>query len=53
MSSGRKDRVVIGCVTFETEKVVEPVKYYQADRAHIIHYVKQGDRNSAIYSVIK
>lgn len=50
MSSGRKDRVVIGCVTFETEKVVEPVKYYQADRAHIIHYVKQGDRNSAIYT---
>lgn len=38
--SGRKDRVMIACVTFETAKVTEPVKYYACDRVHIIHYTK-------------
>lgn len=49
MSSGRKERVVISCVTFEVEKVVEPVKYYQATRAHIIHYQKEGVKSAEMY----
>ena len=40
MASGRKERVMIACVTFETLKVTDPVKFYDADKVHLIHYVK-------------
>jgi len=30
-------RVVISCVSFETVKVVEPILYYRADKAYLIH----------------
>ncbi len=43
MSSGRKKRVMIACVTFETAKVVEPALYYEVNKLHIIHYVKDPD----------
>ena len=49
MNTGRKERVVIGCVTFETAKVTEPVKYYQATRVHIIHYLKEDSPKKGIY----
>ena len=38
MSSGRKPRIMIACVTFETVKVAEPVDFYQANRVYLIHH---------------
>lgn len=34
--SGRKNRVVISCVTFDTVKITEPIRFYQATHAHLI-----------------
>ena len=48
MPSGRKNRIMIACVTFETSKVVEPALYYEVNRAHIIHYVKDPDSESGM-----
>ena len=42
MGSGKKERIVIGCITFETVKVTDPAIYYDATRVHLIHYVKKG-----------
>ena len=42
MANGRKERIVISCVTFETVKISDPVKYYDATRAHLIHYIREG-----------
>lgn len=36
----------MACVTFETSKVVEPALYYEINKAHIIHYVKDPDSES-------
>lgn len=41
MASGRKERVVISCVTFETVKISDPIRYYDATRAHLIHYIRK------------
>lgn len=37
---------MIACVTFETSKVVEPILYYEINKAHIIHYIKDPDSES-------
>ena len=42
MSNGRKERIIISCVTFETVKISDPVNFYDATRAHLIHYIKKG-----------
>ncbi len=42
MVSGKKDRVVISCVTFEVAKIVEPVEYYEATRVHLLNTSKEG-----------
>jgi hypothetical protein len=34
--AGRRNRVVISCVSFETVYVTNPIGYYQATRAHLI-----------------
>ena len=31
---------MIACVTFETVKITDPIKFYDIDKAHLIHYVK-------------
>ncbi len=31
---------MVACVTFETSKVVEPALFYEINKIHIIHYVK-------------
>lgn len=50
LPSGRKKRIMVACVTFETAKVVEPALYYEINKAHIIHYVKDPTSESgAIY----
>lgn len=38
MSSGRKERILISCVSFEVAKIVEPAVYYEATKVHLIHY---------------
>lgn len=40
MSSGRKNRVVISCVTFETAKITDSIAFYQATHVHLIWYAK-------------
>jgi hypothetical protein len=35
-------RVVVACVTFETVMVVEPVKYYKADRVYLLHQARKA-----------
>lgn len=42
MSSGKKERILITCATFEVAKVVEPAKFYDATKVHIIHYGNSG-----------
>ena len=50
LPSGRKKRIMVACVTFETSKVVEPALYYEINKAHIIHYVKDPESESgAVY----
>lgn len=43
MSSGRKERIVIACVTFEVAKIVDPAVFYEATKIHLIHYAKDKD----------
>jgi len=40
MSIGRRERIMIACVTFETTAVTTPIEYYDPTRIHLIHYVK-------------
>lgn len=42
MVSGKKDRVVISCVTFEVAKIVQPVEYYEATRVHLLSTSTEG-----------
>lgn len=37
--SGKKERVLISCLTFGVPVVVDPAVYYGAERIHILHYV--------------
>jgi len=34
-------RIVIGCVTFETVKIVQPATYYRADKVHLLHLARE------------
>lgn len=45
MASGKKDRVVISCVTFEVAKIVEPVEYYEASRVHLFNTSSDDEGN--------
>jgi hypothetical protein len=50
-ASGRKNRVVISCVTFETVKIIEPIAHYQATRVHLLWYTRDPDNERGkIYS---
>ena len=50
MATGRRKRIMIACVTFETVKVAEPIKFYETSKVHIIHYVKDpSSPNSRMY----
>lgn len=50
MATGKRKRIMISCVTFETVKITEPVKFYDANKVHLIHYVKDpGSKNGMIY----
>jgi hypothetical protein len=41
--SGKKDRVVLCCLTTEVVKVVEPIRFYEATRTHIITHQSLED----------
>ncbi len=51
MSSGRKKRIMVACVTFETAKVAEPVGFYEANRIHLIHFSKKPEDKSDVYNL--
>jgi len=38
---------MIACVTFETTKVTDPILFYEINKAHIIHYVRDPTSQSA------
>ncbi len=40
--SGKKEAVVISCLTTEVVKVVEPIKFYEATRAYLILHQGNG-----------
>lgn len=51
MGSGRRERIMISCVTFETVKITDPVKFYDATKVHLIHYVRDPESdNGKIYT---
>jgi len=43
MATGKRKRIMISCVTFETIKITEPVKFYDINKVHLIHYVKDPE----------
>jgi len=43
MIAGRRERVVISCVTFETVKISDPIRLYEATKVHLIHYIENPD----------
>lgn len=48
--SGKRERIVISCVTFETVKVVDPIVFYDATIVHLINYIKdEADSNLKVY----
>ena len=50
MATGKRKLVMIACVTFETVKITEPIKFYDVNKVHLIHYVKDpGSRNGMVY----
>jgi len=50
MATGKRERVMVACVTFETVKITEPIKFYDVDRVHLIHYVREpGSYSGEIY----
>lgn len=50
--SGKKEAVVISCLTTEVVKVVEPIKFYEASRAYIIVHDASGEGsdNASFYT---
>jgi len=50
MATGKRERIMVSCVTFETVKITEPIKFYEVDRVHLIHYVREpGSYSGGIY----
>jgi len=38
MSSPTNLRIMVSCVTFETVKILDPIKHYRIDRAYLLYY---------------
>jgi hypothetical protein len=49
MSSGRKRRVVISCVTFETVKITDPIAFYEATHVHLIWYNGKNPEEKSVF----
>ena len=50
MEDGRRERVVISCVTFDTCKISKPIGHYEATKVHLIHYVKEPGEADNVYA---
>lgn len=37
-ASGKRERILITCSTFEVAKIVEPAKFYDVTKVHLVHY---------------
>ena len=48
MATGKRKRIMISCVTFETIKITEPVKFYEINKVHLIHFVKDPESDKGI-----
>ncbi len=49
IESDHESRIMICCVTFETVKVTDPVKYYGCDKVYVIHYIKDGAEKGNVF----
>ena len=52
MSSGKRDTVIIACVTFEVDKIVSPVLHYEAARIHLLSSSTGEDVYSEFYKEV-
>lgn len=52
MSSGKRDTVVIACVTFEVDKIVSPVLHYEASRIHLLNSSTGNDVYAEFYKEV-
>lgn len=50
MGDGKRDRVVVACVTFDTYKVSDPAIHYEATRVHLIHYIRDEGEPDNVYA---
>lgn len=41
IGDGPIERIVISCVTFDTVKITDPIKYYDATKAYLLHYCEE------------
>ena len=48
MATKKRERVMISCVTFETVKITEPIKFYDVNKVHLIHYIKNPGSDAGI-----
>ncbi len=48
-ASGRRARVMICCVTFETVKATDPVRFYKCEKVYVIHYIKPGAERGDVF----
>ncbi len=47
--SGRRERIMIACVTFETVMVTDPIKFYESTKVHLIHYINEASASKQVY----
>lgn len=38
--SGKRNRIMVACVTFEVAKIVDPVEFYEVSKVHLVNYEK-------------
>lgn len=41
MADGRRERIVVSCITFDTVKISDPIIHYEATKVHLIHYLRE------------
>lgn len=48
--NGPIERIVISCVTFDTVKITDPIEYYDATKAYLLHYSNEGSTYSEYFN---
>ena len=43
------ERIIISCVTFDTVKITDPIEFYDATKAYLVHYFKKENRYELVY----